>query len=383
MIVAIPKEILSIETRVAAIPATVKELIKIGMEVIVEAGAGDKAFFSDEAYKEAGASIENDTKKLYSQADMVLKVNHPVFNEELKAHEADLLKSGSVFVSLFQTTREKEAVEKLVKNKVTAFSMHLIPRSTLAQKMDALSSQANIAGYKAVLIAADHLSKYMPLLMTAAGTIPPAKVLILGAGVAGLQAIATAKRLGAQVEAFDVRPAVKEEVESLGAKFVEVEADSDDGVGEGGYAKETSEEYKQKQQALIKEHIGKSDIVITTALIPGKPAPLLIPKDMVEGMIPGSVIIDLAAENGGNCEVTKAGELIKHNEVIIDGTLNLPGTMPIHASQLYAKNITSFITYMCPEGKVNLDMEDEIIAGAIFANNGEIVNEMTKEAFKN
>jgi len=383
MIVAIPKEIVPGENRVAAIPATVKELIKIGMEVVVEAGAGEGSFFSDEIYKEAGATIEKDTKKLYDQADMVLKVNHPVFNEGLKTHEADLLKSGSVFVSLFQTTREKEAVEKLVKNKITAFSMHLIPRTTLAQKMDALSSQANIAGYKAVLIAAAHLGKYMPLLMTAAGTIPPAKVLILGAGVAGLQAIATAKRLGAQVEAFDVRPVVKEQVESLGAKFVEVEADSDDGVGEGGYAKETSDEYKQKQQALIKEHIGKSDIVITTALIPGRPAPLLIPKDMVEGMKPGSVIIDLAAENGGNCEMTKAGEVFKHNEVIIDGSLNLPGTMPIHASQLYAKNITSFITYMCPEGKVNLDMEDEIISGAIFANNGEIVNEMTKEALKN
>lgn len=383
MIVAIPKEIAPGETRVAAIPATVKELIKIGMEVIVETGAGEKSFFADEVFKEAGATIEKDTKKLYEKANLVLKVNHPIYNEQLKTHEADLLKSGTAFVSLFQTTREQEAVEKLVKNKVTAFSMHLIPRTTLAQKMDALSSQANIAGYKAVLIAAAHLGKYMPLLMTAAGTIPPAKVLILGAGVAGLQAIATAKRLGAQVEAFDVRPAVKEEVESLGAKFVEVEADSDDGVGEGGYAKETSEEYKKKQQILIKERIGKSDIVVTTALIPGKPAPLLIPKDMVDGMIPGSVIIDLAAENGGNCELTKAGEIVKHNEVIIDGTLNLPGSMPIHASQLYAKNITSFITYLCPEGKLNLDTEDEIISGALFAHNGEIVNEMTKEAFKN
>jgi NAD(P) transhydrogenase subunit alpha len=218
--------------------------------------------------------------------------------------------------------------------------------------------------------------------MTAAGTIPPAKVLILGAGVAGLQAIATAKRLGAQVEVFDVRPDVKEQVESLGAKFVEVESDSEDGVGEGGYAKETSEDYKKLQQELIKEHIGKSDIVITTALIPGRPAPLLIPKDMVEGMKPGSVIIDLAAENGGNCELTEAGKIVVHNFVIVDGSLNLPSTMPIHASQLYAKNITSFITYMCPEGKLNFDMEDKIISGAMFTHNGEIVNEMTKKAFK-
>ena len=383
MIVAIPKEILPEERRVSAIPATVKDLIKKGMEVIVEAGAGEKAFFSDELYKDAGATIENDTKSLYNQADLVLKVNHPVYNDVLKFHEADLLKDGSAFVSFFQTTREPEAVQKLVKKNITGFSMHRIPRTTLAQKMDALSSQSNIAGYKAVLIGASHLGKYMPLLMTAAGTIPPAKVLILGAGVAGLQAIATAKRLGAQVEAFDVRPVVKEQVESLGAKFVEVATDSDDGVGEGGYAKETSDEYKQKQQTLIKEHIGKSDIVITTALIPGRPAPLLIPKDMVEGMKPGSVIIDLAAENGGNCELTKAGEIVKYNKVLVDGSLNLPGTMPTHASQLYAKNITSFVTYMCPEGKLNLDMEDEIISGAMFTHNGEIVDEMTKNALKN
>ncbi len=383
MIVAIPKEILPDENRVAAIPATVKELIKTGMEVIVEAGAGENAFFSNESYKEAGATIENYTKTLYTKADLVLKVNQPVYNESLKTHEADLLKNGSAFVSLFQTTREKEAVEKLVKNNITGFSMHLIPRTTLAQKMDALSSQSNIAGYKAVLVGAAHLGKYMPLLMTAAGTIPPAKVLILGAGVAGLQAIATAKRLGAQVEAFDVRPVVKEQVESLGAKFVEVDTDSDDGVGEGGYAKETTDEYKLKQQTLIKEHIGKSDIVVTTALIPGRPAPLLIPKDMVEGMKPGSVIIDLAAENGGNCELTKPAEIVDHNQVLVDGTLNLPGSMPIHASQLYAKNITSFVTYMCPEGKLNLDMEDEIISGAVFTHNGEIVDNMTKEALKN
>ena len=383
MIVAIPKEIIPNEKRVAALPATVKELIKTGIDVLIESGAGQKSFFADAQYQAAGAKIEQNTKKLYSKADLTLKVNHPVYNEVLKTHEADLLKNGAAFVSFFQTTREKEAVQKFIAKKITGFSMHLIPRTTLAQKMDALSSQSNIAGYKAVLIAAAHLGKYMPLLMTAAGTIPPAKVLVLGAGVAGLQAIATAKRLGAQVEAFDVRPVVKEQVESLGAKFVEVVTDSNDGVGEGGYAKETSEEYKQKQQALIKEHIGKSDIVITTALIPGRPAPLLIPKNMVEGMQPGSVIIDLAAENGGNCELTKAAELVKYNDVLIDGSLNLPSSMPIHASQMYAKNITSFVSYMCPEGKLNLDLEDEIISGAMFTYNGEITDEMTKKVFHN
>ena len=383
MIVAIPKEIITGENRVAAIPNTVKELIKKSFTVNIQKGAGSRSFFSDEEYQAAGANIVDNAEKLYREADIVLKVNHPVFNEDLKKHEADLLKEGGIFVSFFQTTIETDAVKKLIGRKVTGFSMQLIPRTTLAQKMDALSSQSNIAGYKAVLIAAVHLGKYMPLLMTAAGTIPPAKVLILGAGVAGLQAIATAKRLGAQVEVFDVRPEVKEQVESLGGKFVEVESDKDEGVGEGGYAKETSEDYQKRQQALIKERAGKSDIIITTALIPGKPAPILIPKDMVEGMKPGSVIIDLAAENGGNCELTKKDEIVRHNEVIVDGKVNIPGSMPVHASQLYAKNITSFITYLCPEGEVQMNLEDEIIKGAMFTHNGEIVNEPTLKALKN
>jgi len=223
----------------------------------------------------------------------------------------------------------------------------------------------------------------MPLLMTAAGTIPPAKVLILGAGVAGLQAIATAKRLGAQVEAFDVRPEVKEQVESLGAKFVEVESDQDDGVGEGGYAKETSDEYKQKQQVLMKEHIAKSDLVVTTALIPGRPAPILIPKDMVDAMKKGSVIVDLAAENGGNCELTSSGEIVNIDGVIIDGTLNLPSTMQVHSSQLYAKNISTFIAHMTKEGNLNIDLDDEIISGSIFTHEGKITHEPTQEAVDN
>tara|TARA_B100000214_G_C23759186_1_gene531432 strand:- start:85 stop:744 length:660 start_codon:yes stop_codon:yes gene_type:complete len=218
--------------------------------------------------------------------------------------------------------------------------------------------------------------------MTAAGTIRPAKVLILGAGVAGLQAIATAKRLGAQVEAFDVRPIVKEQVESLGAKFIEVDSNSDEGVGEGGYAKETSDEYKQRQQELIHQHISKSDAVITTALIPGKPAPILIPTSMVNAMRPGSIIMDLASENGGNCELTKKDEIVKHNGVVIDGTSNIPGTMPVHASELYSKNVTAFLTYMIKDGELHLDLEDEIISGAMFTHLGEITNEQTKEAIK-
>ena len=383
MLVAIPKEIMPNEARVSVTPGTVKDLIKAGLTVQVEAGAGSGSFFSDKEYEEAGATIVPDTKQLWSNADIILKVNHPVKNEQLGVDEVDLMKEGAVFVSFFQTTKELETVKKLAANKITGFSMHLIPRTTLAQKMDALSSQSNIAGYKSVLMGAVHLAKFMPLLMTAAGTIPPAKVLILGAGVAGLQAIATAKRLGAQVEAFDVRPVVKEQVESLGAKFVTVQTESEEGVGEGGYAKETSEEYKQKQQALIKEHIAKSDMVITTALIPGKPAPILIPDDVVEVMHAGSVVMDLAAENGGNCSLTKPGEVVSSpHGVVIDGTLNIPGSMPIHASQLYSKNITSFLTYMVKEGTVNLDMEDVIISGAMFTHGGNITNEMTKQAIQ-
>ena len=374
MIIAIPKENISGENRVAVNPANVKQLIKAGLSVKVESGAGIGSHISDQNYIDVGATIVEDQAKLLQNADIVLKVNHPIENE------VEMLKKNSIFVSLFQTTKETEAVQKLVSKKITGFSMHLIPRTTLAQKMDALSSQSNISGYKAVLTGSTHLGVYMPLLMTAAGTIPPAKVLILGAGVAGLQAIATAKRLGAQVEVFDVRPEVKEQVESLGAKFVEVASDTDDGVGEGGYAKETSDEYKKQQSELIKSHIAKSDMVITTALIPGRPAPILIPKDMVEGMKPGSVIMDLAAENGGNCELTEKDRIITVYNVIIDGTANFPSTMPIHATQLYAKNITSFITYMFKDGELKLDMDDEIISGAMFTHNGEITHEPTKEA---
>ena len=376
MIVFIPKEKSRNETRVSATPDTVKDLIKAGLEVHIESNAGLESFISNEDYKNKGAVIVEDPLKAYAEADIVLKVIAPSL-DEIKE-----MKSESCIISFCQTTRELEYVKTIKEKSITGFSMHLIPRTTLAQKMDALSSQANIAGYKSVLLAATKLGVYMPLLMTAAGTIRPAKVLIIGAGVAGLQAIATAKRLGSQVEAFDVRPVVREQVESLGAKFIEVESDSDDGVGEGGYAKETSDEYKQKQQELMHLHLSKADIVITTALIPGRPAPMLISKVMVESMKPGSVIMDLAAENGGNCELTKKDEVIKHSQVTIDGTSNIPGTMPVHASELYAKNITSFLNYMIKDGALNLDMEDEIISGAMFANRGKITNKQTSTALE-
>ena len=376
MIVFIPKEKLPNETRVAATPDTVKDLIKAGLQVQIESNAGLKSFISDQDYEKKGGVIIDNPLKSYAQADIVLKVMAPSINEIKE------MKSNSCIISFCQTTRELEYVKKIKEKSITGFSMHLIPRTTLAQKMDALSSQANIAGYKSVLLAATRLGVYMPLLMTAAGTIRPAKVLIIGAGVAGLQAIATAKRLGSQVEAFDVRPVVREQVESLGAKFIEVESDSDDGVGEGGYAKETSDEYKQKQQELMHLHLSKADIVITTALIPGRPAPMLISKVMVESMKPGSVIMDLAAENGGNCELTKKDEIIKHNHVTVDGTSNIPGTMPVHASELYAKNITSFLSYMIKDATLNLDLEDEIISGAMFSHNGKITNEQTSKVLE-
>ena len=372
MNVAIPKELDALENRVAATPGSVKEIVKSGLKVNVESGAGIKSFISDDDYVNAGANLVDSSNELLKNADVILKVLSPSQNE------IDILKENSIIISLCQTTRELEMVRQVTKKSITAFSMHLIPRTTLAQKMDALSSQANIAGYKAVLIAASRLGVYMPLLMTAAGTIRPSKVLILGAGVAGLQAIATAKRLGAQVEAFDVRPIVKEQVESLGAKFIEVESHENDGVGDGGYAKETSEDYKKKQQELIHLHISKSDVVITTALIPGKPAPLLIPTTMVESMKPGSVIMDLAAENGGNCELTQKDKVIEHNQITIDGTSNLPGSMPVHASELYSKNVAAFLTYMIKDGQLNLDLEDEIISGAMYSHKGQITR-----AYKN
>ena len=374
MILGIPKEILENETRVAAIPATVKQYISAGFEVKIESGAGLKSQISDDEFKAAGAEILSDASSVYSSSDMILKVNSPT-NDELS-----MIKDGSSYISFFQTMKETSKVVALQEKKVTAYSMHLIPRTTLAQKMDALSSQTNIAGYKAVLIGASHIDKYMPLLMTAAGTISPAKVLVLGAGVAGLSAIATAKRLGAQVEASDVRPEVKEQVESLGAKFLEVESDSDDGVGEGGYAKETSDEYKKKQAALLAERIADSDIVVTTALIPGRPAPILITDEMVKSMRSGSVVMDLAAENGGNCSLTKPDELVNIDGVLIDGTVNLAGTMSVHASQLYSKNVSAFILHGYDKEKKEFNLEDEIMTGSMFVHDGQIVDERTKTA---
>ena len=372
MIIAVPRETDTNEARVSTTPHSASKLIKAGYTVRIESGAGENSFFSDNDYQNVDVEIISSKEALFNEADIIIKVTPP------SKEEISLMAKGTVCISFFQPTIDTEKVMAMAEAGVTGMSMHLIPRTTLAQKMDALSSQANIAGYKSVLMGSVHLGVYMPLLMTAAGTIRPAKVLILGAGVAGLQAIATAKRLGAQVEAFDVRPEVKEQVESLGAKFVEVESDSDDGVGEGGYAKETSDEYKQKQQELIREHISQANMVITTALIPGRKAPILISKDVVEIMKPGSVVMDLAAENGGNCELTEKDTIVNHNKVIIDGTSNIPATMPVHASELYAKNIAALVTYMTNDSGLNIDMDDEIISGSTYTHDGIITHEETK-----
>ena len=372
MKIGILKERKSGENRVAIVPSTISALSKKGYEFFVESDAGLLSNYSNEDYTSAGAKIV-EKPEIFS-CELICKVNSP------SDEEISNLNSGTLFVSLLQTIKEIDCVKKLADRKVSAFSLNLLPRTTLAQKMDILSSQANIAGYKAVLIASDHIGKYMPLLMTAAGTISPARTLVIGAGVAGLQAIATAKRLGSQVEAFDVRPEVKEQVESLGAKFIEVESDSDDGVGSGGYASETSDEYKAKQQELMKERVSKSDIVITTALIPNRPAPMLIPTSMVESMAPGSVIMDLASENGGNCELTKENEVVNHNGVLIDGNSNLPSTMAYHSSQLFSKNIEAIIDHCHSEDGFKLDKEDEIIDGMLFMENGDVRHQPTKES---
>jgi H+-translocating NAD(P) transhydrogenase subunit alpha len=361
------------EKRVALTPEGAKNLISLGLSVIIESGAGVRSSYTDEDYSEAGASIEKDREKLLKSSEMLLAVQAPPVDTLKK------LKENTILVSFIWPLQNLQYVAQLQKLRITALAIDAIPRISRAQSMDALSSMSNIAGYKAALLGASHLDKYLPMMMTAAGTIPPAKVLVLGAGVAGLQAIATAKRLGAVVEAFDIRPVVKEQVESLGAKFVEVPIEEEETETKGGYAKELSERNKEKQRVVIHEHVKKSDIVITTALIPGKPAPLLITKVMVEDMSPGSVVVDIAAEQGGNCEVTTPGEVIEHNGVVVVGPLNLPSTLAYHASKLYSKNLLSLLNLLIKEGEANLDFDDEIILNATITNRGEVVSPFVKE----
>jgi H+-translocating NAD(P) transhydrogenase subunit alpha len=370
--VAVPKERAQDERRVALVPDTATKLIAAGLEVRVEDGAGSSSFITDDAYQKAGVKVVKGEAALLKDADVVLKVQAPV------AGEVDLLQKGAVLISFLQPATQGDVVRALAKRGVTAFSLELVPRISRAQSMDALSSQASAAGYKAVLMAAGRLGKFFPMMMTAAGTVPPARVLVMGAGVAGLQAIATARRLGAVVSAYDVRPAVKEEVHSLGATFIELPLETQE--GEGGYAREQSEEFLRKQRELIGEHVAKSDVVITTAAIPGRRAPLLVTADMVKGMRPGSVIVDLAAETGGNVELTKVGEDVEVGGVTIIGMRNVPSTMPLHASQLYARNVANLLLHLVKDGGINLDFDDEITKGCCVTHGGEIVNERAKQA---
>ena len=357
MKVGVPKETAQGERRVALVPDLVSKLD--GIEVVIEQGAGAAASFTDEAFTEAGAAIGDPWA-----ADLVAKVRKPSDDEVGK------LRDGQVLIGFLQPLTDQEGIERLSSRGVTAFAMESIPRITRAQSMDALSSQATVSGYKAVVLAADRLPKFLPMLVTAAGTVVPAKVLVIGAGVAGLQAIATARRLGAVVSGFDVRPVVKEQVESLGAKFLELGVVGEE--TEGGYARELSEDEQRRQQEELEARIGDFDVVVTTALIPGRPAPKLIPQSAIESMRPGSVIIDLAAEAGGNADLTRPDEEVTHNGVTIIGPTNLPSSMPYHASQLYARNVTALVNHLAPEGELALDFEDEITAGACVTRKEEV-----------
>jgi len=369
--VAIPKERAPEERRVALVPDTAAKLVAAKLEVSVEVGAGSGAFIPDDAYEKAAVKVVKGAEALLKDADAVLKIQAPAVNE------VGLLKSGSVLISFLQPATQADIVNALAKRGVTAFSLELLPRISRAQSMDALSSQASASGYKAVLMAAGRLGKFFPMMMTAAGTVAPARVLVMGAGVAGLQAIATARRLGAVVSAYDVRPAVKEEVSSLGATFIELALETQE--GEGGYAREQSEEFLRKQRELIGEHVAKSDVVITTAAVPGRRPPLLVTADMVKGMRPGSVIVDLAADTGGNVELTEAGKDVEVGGVTIIGTRNVPSTMPLATSQLYARNVANLLLHLVKDGAITLDFEDEITKGSCVTHGGEIVNERAKQ----
>ncbi len=372
MRVAVPKETMGAETRVALTPASAKRLAGEGVQIAIQGGAGLAAGFPDDAYREVGVEIVSDIGELLGSADLVLKVNGPGIGDS-DPGEVGLIPSGATVIGLMKPHQSSEALARMAERGLNGLSMELMPRITRAQRMDALSSMSTVAGYKAVLIAANSLGKFFPMLMTAAGTVSPAKVLVLGAGVAGLQAIATAKRLGAVVEAFDIREAAKEEIKSLGATFVEWEAGA--GVqteGEGGYAAELSQDAQALQRQALTRHVADSDAVISTALVPGRPAPLLVTADMVGGMQPGSVIVDLAAETGGNCELTKAGETIEHGGVIIHGPLDLAATVPFNASQMYARNVITVVKHLMPDGELTLDMDDEITGAICVTYDGKV-----------
>jgi NAD(P) transhydrogenase subunit alpha len=366
--VAVPKEIYPGERRVALIPEVSRKMAKLDIEVLLESGAGDAAHYPDAAFD--SARIVSDAGSLYGEADIILTVQPPA----LEAIEH--LREGSILIGMLLPYQRLQHVEHLKARNITSFAMELVPRISRAQSMDALSSQAAVAGYKAALMAASLSGRFFPMLTTAAGTIRPSKAVIIGAGVAGLQAIATCRRLGAMVEGYDVRSATKEQVESLGAKFIDTSLAAE---GSGGYARELTDEEKQQQQEILARHIAAADAVITTAAIPGRPSPRIIPASMVAGMKPGSVIIDLAAEGGGNCELTRPGEQLEHDNIIIYGPLNVPSMLAVHASEMYAKNLLNFLTPMIRDGELVPDWEDEVIADSALTHNGEIRHAPSRE----
>ncbi len=376
MTIGVPRESSPHERRVALVPALVPVLGKAGLEVLVEKGAGENAGFPDAEYENQGARLVADRAQLFASAEVIILVHGFSANP---AVEVELLRPGQVVVGLLNPFGVPETLRKLAARGVTAFALELLPRISRAQQMDVLSAMATIAGYKAVLLAAGELQKMFPMMITAAGTITPAKVFVVGAGVAGLQAIATARRLGAVVQAYDVRPVVKEQVESLGAKFVELKLETVEAETAGGYAKEMGEEFYRRQREMMMRVVAESDVVITTAAVPGKKAPILITTEMVQGMRPGSIIVDLAAETGGNCELTRPGETAAVHGIFILGPVNLPATVPYHASQMYAKNVTAFLRNLVQDGELRLNLEDPIIRETLLTHKGEVVNAQVRE----
>ncbi len=380
MIIGVPKESFPGERRVALVPAAVPSLKKAGHEVLVEAGAGGTALFSDAMYLEKGARIAASRTEVFASADAVIQVLGHGANDKTGRADLPLLRCDQLLIAFLRPLAVAETVREIAVTGATAFSVEFMPRITRAQSMDALSAMSTVAGYKAVLLAADVLPRMFPMLMTAAGTIPPARVLVVGAGVAGLQAIATARRLGAVVSAYDIRPATKEEVRSLGARFVELPLEVAEAQDAGGYAKAQDESIYRRQQELLARVVAESDVVITTAVVPGRKAPVLITKEMVAGMVPGSVIVDMAAERGGNCELTRAYETVVERGVTIIGAVNLAGTVPFHASQMYARNIAAFVLYLVKSGSLDLNPEDEITRETLLTRGGEVVHSRVREA---
>lgn len=379
MIVGVVKESFPGERRVALIPAVIPNLAKASLEVTVETGAGWQAGYPDEAFAEKGAKIAPDRASVFAAADIVVQVLCYGSNDKTGRADIPLLRRGQVLIGFLRPLGSRQTVEEIAGTGALAFAVEMMPRSTRAQSMDALSSMATVCGYKAVLIAANTLPRLFPMMTTAAGTITPGRVLVIGAGVAGLQAIATAKRLGAVVSGYDLRPAAKEQVQSLGARFVELPIEAKDAQDAGGYAKAQDEAFYARQRELLGRVVAESDVVITTAVVPGKKAPILVTKEMVQGMAPGSVIVDLAAERGGNCELTRAEETIVVNGVTIVGEINLASTVPYHASQMYARNLVAFLLLLAKGGKLNLNMQDDIIRDTLLTQNGELVNARVRE----